>query len=206
MPDAPVARRSALVPLVLVAFATLCAGLLVSALSAGGGVERRITDREVAGIRAALLSQAPAAATVGQADMFPGSLALRAIAEGARPAAGGTVRIVDADGQLLLQTDSSTHIDSSSQTRGAISSGRATSTVIGRPDRRLRVTTVPLQTSSGTIAVVAFTPAREAAQADAARAGIRRGALIGLGAGVLVLLAGAVYFRRKALIRSPKRS
>ena len=37
-------------------------------------------------------------------------------------------------------------------------------------------------------------------------ADIRRGALIGLGAGVLVLLAGAVYFRRKALIRSPKRS
>ena len=51
-----------------------------------------------------------------------------------------------------------------------------------------------------------FTPAREAGQADAARAGIRRGALIGLAAGLLVLLAAGAYFRRKALIRSPKRS
>ncbi len=204
--DALTPQRAPIVALALVALAALIAGLLTSALSSGGAVEQRITDREVAGIRAALLAQGPAAAAIGHADAFPGSRPLQAIAEGARSVAGGTVRIVDADGQLLLQTDSYTDTDSSAQTSAAFTTGRPASTVIGRGDTRRRLTTVPLRTSIGTIALVAFTPAREAAQADAVRAAIRRGALIGLAAGLLVLLAGGFYFRRKALIRSPKRS
>ena len=204
--DSAIRTRSAAWPAALVALAVLLTGILVTALTAGNGVEQRITDRQVAGIRAALQAQAPGAAALGRGDLYPGARPLQAIAEAARARAGGTARIVDEDGTLMLQTDSFTRTDSSAETSAAIADGHWRTTVIDSASGRQRVTTVPLRTSIRTIALVAITPAREASLADGAHEAIRRGALIGFGTGLLVLLAAAGYFRRKALIRSPKRS
>lgn len=202
MPDAPPPAR----PLAVVALLVLLTGVLVAAVVASNGVEDRIAAREVAAIRAAIATQAPAIAELQQGQVNTGDPALRPIAEGARARAGGTIRLAGDDGSLLLQTDGTTHTDTTSDVAAALAAKASRTRVIGPAGSRQRITTVPFDTPGGAMAVIALTPSRDAQAADAAKDEVRRGAAIGLGAGFLVLLGAVAYFRRKALIRSPKRS
>jgi hypothetical protein len=189
-----------------VALLVLLTGVFVAALVATSGVEDRIAEREVAAIRAAIATQAPAIAVLRQGQLNTGDPALRPIADGARQRTGGTVRLAGDDDSLLLQTDGTTHTDTSADVAAAFAAGASRTRVIGPAGSRQRITTVPFDTPAGALAVIALTPSRDARAADAAGDAIRRGAAIGLGAGFLVLLGALTYFRRKALIRSPKRS
>ncbi len=189
-----------------VALLVLLTGVFVAARVATSGVEDRIAEREVAAIRAAIAAQAPAIAALQQGQVNTGDPALRPIADGARQRAGGTIRLAGGDGSLLLQTDGTTHTDTTADVRDAVAAKASRSRVIGPDGSRQRITTVPFDTPGGALAVIALTPSRDARAADAATGAIRRGAAIGLGAGFLVLLGALTYFRRKALIRSPKRA
>ena len=204
---APQARpRPALPPVLAAAFAVLLAGVAVTALVARGAVEERITDRQVAAITAALRAQAPAVAALGQGDVFPGARPLQPIVTGARDGAGGQVRMVTENGTLLLETGVQMPWSSDEQTSAAFADGRPRSVVVDSPAGPTRITVVPLRAGDQPVALVAFTPARERSLTNAARGAVGSGALAGLAAGLAVLLLTGLYFRRKALIRSPKRS
>ena len=189
-----------------VALLVLLTGVFVAALVGASGIEDRIGEREVTAIRAAIATQAPAIAALQRGQVNTGDPALRPIADGARQRAGGTIRLAGDDGSLLLQTDGTTHTDTTADVAAAFAAKASRTRVIGPDGSRQRITTVPFDTPGGALAVIALTPSRDARAADAAADAIRRGAAIGLGAGFLVLLGALTYFRRKALIRSPKRS
>lgn len=208
MPDAPDGASATNRPraFALAALVVLLAGVLVAALVANAGVERRVADREAAAVRAAVRSQGSVIAALQEGEVVPGAPALRPIADGARQRSGGTVRIVGDGGTLLLQTDGTTRTDTSADVAAALQTGRTRTRVTGPAGSRQRITAVPFRSRGGALAVVALTPSRDALAADAAHEAIWRGAAAGLIAGAAILLAAAGYFRRKALIRSPKRS
>lgn len=193
-------------PPVATALVTLAAGVLIAALVASSAVERRITAREAAAVRRGVEAQRGLVQRLTPGQLVTGDPALRPIAEATRQRTGGTARLVGASGELLLQSDGTTRTDTAAIAAAALVDGHAHEQVIGPPGSRQRITVVPFQSPAGSFALIALTPAREAQSVDAARGAIRRGAVAGLLAGALLALAAGGYFRRKALIRSPKRS